>query len=131
MAFVPREAISGAAIAALGCDEILMRPDALIGDAGPIIQGEDSLFRHAPEKIRDYLVQRMRALPGKGRPPAVAESMANLECEVSRYATARAARRRSCLTRNWPTLHQTNGKRGAGRRVGRGEISHGSRPSRG
>lgn len=83
VAFVPREAISGAAIAALGCDEILMRPDALIGDAGPIIQGEDSLFRHAPEKIRDYLVQRMRALAeAKGRPPAVAESMADLECEV-------------------------------------------------
>ena len=83
VAYVPREAISGAAIAALGCDEILMRPDALIGDAGPIIQGEDSLFRHAPEKIRDYLVQRMRALAeAKGRPPAVAESMANLECEV-------------------------------------------------
>ena len=83
VAFVPREAISGAAIAALGCDEILMRPDALIGDAGPIIEGEDSLFRHAPEKIRDYLVQRMRTLAeAKGRPPAIAESMANLECEV-------------------------------------------------
>ncbi|MEO8495318.1 MAG: hypothetical protein ABI614_09620, partial [Planctomycetota bacterium] len=42
VAFVPREALSGAAIAALGCNEIVMAPEAHLGDAGPIFQGEDA-----------------------------------------------------------------------------------------
>ncbi|NQU19836.1 MAG: peptidase [Candidatus Nealsonbacteria bacterium] len=83
VAFVPEEAISGAAISALGCDEILMHPGALIGDAGAIYQGEDSLFRHAPQKIRDYLLEHLEGLAkAKGRPVGLIESMAHLELEV-------------------------------------------------
>ena len=37
VAYIPANAISGAAIVSLGCDEILMAPHARIGDAGPII----------------------------------------------------------------------------------------------
>ena len=48
VAYVPREAISGAAIVSLGCDEILMAPHARIGDAGAIVMDEDSFFRFAP-----------------------------------------------------------------------------------
>jgi membrane-bound serine protease (ClpP class) len=36
VAFVPREAMSGAAIVALGCDEIIVAPTAQFGDAGMI-----------------------------------------------------------------------------------------------
>ncbi|MBN2023208.1 MAG: hypothetical protein JW809_10505 [Pirellulales bacterium] len=50
VAYVPREALSGAAIVALGCDEIVMAPEAALGDAGPIYQAEGFQFRHAPEK---------------------------------------------------------------------------------
>ncbi|MCA9156199.1 MAG: hypothetical protein KDA38_15510, partial [Planctomycetales bacterium] len=41
VAYIPDEAISGAAIVALACDEIVMAPRARLGDAGPIVAGED------------------------------------------------------------------------------------------
>jgi len=76
VAFIPREAISGAAFIALGCDEIVMAPDARIGDAGAIFLGEDAAFRYAPAKIRSYLVGVIRGLcEAKGRPPAIGEAM--------------------------------------------------------
>ena len=39
VAFVPREALSGAALFALACDEIVLAPDARFGDAGPDLPG--------------------------------------------------------------------------------------------
>jgi membrane-bound serine protease (ClpP class) len=85
VAFVPRQAISGAAIVALGCDEIIMAPDSLIGDAGAIFQGEDALFRYAPEKIRTDLARRIRDLAtAKGRPPGLAEAMVDMDLVVYR-----------------------------------------------
>ncbi len=83
VAFVPRQALSGAAIVALGCDEIIMNPDAVLGDAGPIIMGEDSMFRHAPEKLRSDLARRIRDLAeAKNRPPVLAEAMVDMELVV-------------------------------------------------
>lgn len=83
VAYVPREALSGGAIVALGCDKLLMGANARLGDAGPITQGEDSLYRHAPEKIRTDLVRRMRDLAlAKRRPPALAEAMVDLNAIV-------------------------------------------------
>ncbi len=85
VAYVPREALSGAAIMALGCDEIVMSPRALLGDAGPIFMGEDFLFRHAPEKVRSDLARRVRDLAeAKGRPPALAEAMVDMDLVVHR-----------------------------------------------
>jgi membrane-bound serine protease (ClpP class) len=84
-AYVPKQALSGAAIMALGCDDIIMSPTALIGDAGPIFQDENSQFRFAPEKIISDLAQRVRALAaGKGRPPALAEAMVDKNLQVFR-----------------------------------------------
>jgi membrane-bound serine protease (ClpP class) len=80
VAYVPREALSGAAIVALGADEIVMAPRARLGDAGPIFLGEDFLFRHAPEKIRSHLARQVRDLAeARGRPPALAEAMVNMD----------------------------------------------------
>jgi len=85
VAYVPREALSGAAIMALGCDEIVMHPNAVLGDAGPIFLGEDFLFRHAPEKIRSDLARKVRDLAeAKGRPPALAEAMVDMDLVVYR-----------------------------------------------
>jgi membrane-bound serine protease (ClpP class) len=85
VAFIPREALSGAAIVALACDEIVMDPDARFGDAGPIFQGKDALFRHAPEKIRSDLARRVRDLATDGgRPPALAEAMVDMDLVVYR-----------------------------------------------
>lgn len=83
VAYIPQQALSGAAFAALGCDEIYMRPTTTLGDAGPIIMGEDSLFRHAPEKIVSDLALQLRELAAaKGRPTALAEAMVNRHLEV-------------------------------------------------
>lgn len=83
VAFIPREAISGAAFVALGCDEILMAPKARLGDAGPIFLDPDFQFRHAPEKFRSYVVQRIRTLAeAKNRPAALAEAMVDMDLVV-------------------------------------------------
>lgn len=85
IAFVPDEAISGGAIIALGCDEIWASEFGQIGDAGPIMFGADGQFRHAPEKIRSYLVQQVRQLAvAKNRPPALAEAMVDMNTTVFR-----------------------------------------------
>lgn len=83
VAFVPREALSGAAIASLGCDEIVMAPSAVLGDAGPIFQGEDGLFQHAPQKIRSDIAAKIRELAKSGgRSPALAEAMVDMNLVV-------------------------------------------------
>ena len=85
VAFVPEQALSGAAIAALGCDEIVMAPTAHLGDAGAIIEGEDSQFRYAQEKIRSVLALKVRDLAEQtGRPPALAEAMVDMDLVVYR-----------------------------------------------
>lgn len=84
VAYVPREALSGAAIISLGCDEIVLHPDAHFGDAGPI-SFDASLwsYRHADEKIRSHLARNVRDLAeSKGRPPSIAEAMVDKDLEV-------------------------------------------------
>jgi membrane-bound serine protease (ClpP class) len=83
VAYVPKQALSGAAIVSLGCDDIVMAPTALIGDAGPIFQDENFLFKYAPEKILSDLAQRVRGLAAtKGRAPALAEAMVDKSLQV-------------------------------------------------
>ncbi len=83
VAWVPREALSGAAIVSLGCDDIYMLPTAVFGDAGPIFLDPDFAFRHAPEKYRSDLARKVRDLAeAKGRPPALAEAMVDLNLVV-------------------------------------------------
>ncbi|MEA1950245.1 MAG: NfeD family protein [Planctomycetota bacterium] len=85
IAFIPEQAISGAAFVALGCDEILMAPNASLGDAGPIFMDEGFQFRHAPEKIRSNLAERIRTLADEtGRPAALAEAMVDMNLTVFR-----------------------------------------------
>ena len=85
VAYVPHMALSGAAIVALGCDEIVMGPHASLGDAGAIYQGQDSLFRYVPEKLISPYAQWMRDLAAsKGRPPALAEAMVDKKLVVYR-----------------------------------------------
>jgi membrane-bound serine protease (ClpP class) len=82
VAWIPREAISGAAIIALGCDEIYMHPEARIGDAAPI-EARDGAFERAPEKVLSYTRNLLRTLAEKkGRPAAIAEAMADKDLEV-------------------------------------------------
>jgi membrane-bound serine protease (ClpP class) len=87
VAYVPvktyKGAYSGAAIIALGCDEIYMHPDAQIGDAGPIEMHEGGQFEHAPQKVLSPLRDKLRQLAEKKhRPPAIAEAMADKDLIV-------------------------------------------------
>jgi len=83
VAFVPREALSGAAVVALGCDRIYLHPDAALGDVGVMTVGRDSLFRYAEEKIRTHVATQLRDLAeAGGRPPALAEAMVNMDLIV-------------------------------------------------
>ena len=86
VAYVPQQALSGAAIAALGCNEIVLRPQAVFGDAGPIVMDYMEFgFRHAPEKVQTDLARRVRDLAAKGdRPPALAEAMVDKDLIVHR-----------------------------------------------
>ena len=83
VAYIPHRALSGASIVALGCDEILMAPEAQLGDCGEIFLDENFMFRYAPEKFRTHLVQELRGLARyHGRPAALAEAMADMDLVV-------------------------------------------------
>jgi membrane-bound serine protease (ClpP class) len=100
VAYVPREAISGAAIIALGCDEIYLHPQGKIGDAGPILAGADGVIHRAPEKIVSYLRGHLKELAElKGRPPALLMSMGDRELTVYR-ATHRDSGRVAYLSQD-------------------------------
>jgi len=93
IAYVPKQALSGAAMVALGCDEIYLHPEGLFGDAGPIEIGEGQQFQHAPEKILSPLREMQRALAEKkDRPAALAIAMADskvLVYQVTHHQTGR------------------------------------------
>lgn len=91
VAYIPREALSGAALVSLGCDEIVLRPSARIGDVGLIIIDEmRGIVHHAPEKLRSPLVTEIRGLADDHhRPAALAESMVDMDAEVFRYSNQR------------------------------------------
>ncbi len=83
VAWVPKMALSGAAIISLGCDDIFMHPTAQIGDAGPIEIRPGQPVERAPEKILSPLRATMKTLAErKGRPVAVAEAMVDRQLKV-------------------------------------------------
>ncbi|MCX7393328.1 MAG: hypothetical protein NTW75_04300 [Planctomycetales bacterium] len=83
IAYIPKKAISGAAIIALGCDAIFLHPDAQIGDAGPIELRPGQPFERAPEKILSPLRASLAELAErKHRPVAICEAMADRMLKV-------------------------------------------------
>ncbi len=93
VAFIEKDAISGAALISLACDKIIMYPDARIGDAGEIVMGEDGAFRYTEAKSRSVLAQKVRdTAAATGRPIALAEKMTDKDMVV------------------FPATHKTDGK---------------------
>lgn len=83
VAYIPEKALSGAALASLGCDEIIMGENSRIGDAGVIFLDEDFFFKYAPEKLRSDVVRRARDLAeSKGRSPDLVEAMIDKDAVV-------------------------------------------------
>jgi membrane-bound serine protease (ClpP class) len=115
VAYVPKEALSGAAIVALGCDEIYLAPDAQIGDAGPIEVREGQAFERAPEKILGPLRISMKSLAErKRRPPALAMAMADKDLLIYQV-TNRDTGQVWFMTEN--EIHESGGKWIQGRQV--------------
>ena len=83
VAFIEKDAISGAALLSLACDRIIMLPTARIGDAGEIVMGEDGRFRYTEAKSRSVLAQKVRdTAEARGRPVALAEKMVDKDLVV-------------------------------------------------
>ena len=103
VAYVPTEALSAAALTALACDEIVVGPNARIGDAGVIeFDFVGQAFRYAPEKFRTDLVAFVRDLAkSKGRAPALAEAMVNMDVEIFRYQHEQTGEVRLLTTEEW------------------------------
>ena len=98
VAYIPRDAVSGGALIALGCDEIYLHAFGKIGDAGPIMQTFDGQVHRAPEKIVSYLREVVRELAElKDRPAAVLMAMVDRDLEVFE-ATHRQTGRRTYLS---------------------------------
>jgi membrane-bound serine protease (ClpP class) len=84
VAFVPREAISGAALLSFGADEIYAAPEMRFGDIGPIhFDPTEFAFRLVPAKLQSVLVREARDLAAaKGYPPDLAEAMVDKDVLV-------------------------------------------------
>jgi len=109
VAYIEREAISGAAILALATDRIVMLPRARIGDAGMIVMGEDSAFRYAPEKARSLLAQQLRDLADKhGRPRALVEAMVDKDLIVTRATRTEDGEVRYLSNRDWDSFDEAD-----------------------
>ncbi|QEG39518.1 NfeD family protein [Roseimaritima ulvae] len=105
VAYIEHEAISGAALTALAADKIVLSPTARFGDAGLIVEGDDSAFRYADAKARSALVAQVRTIAETaGRPPALAEAMVDKDSVVFE-ATHREDDRRAYFTEDeWKSL---------------------------
>ncbi|HUS45145.1 MAG TPA: NfeD family protein [Phycisphaerae bacterium] len=79
VAFVDAKAYSAAALTALSCQEIIMTPEASIGDCAPILigpQGVATVEGTEREKMESVLRERMESLAEKhGYPPALTRAM--------------------------------------------------------
>jgi len=83
VAYIEKDAISGAALVSLATDTILMHPDARMGDAGEIVMGPDGAFRYTEAKSRSVLAQKVRDVAAAtGRPLALAEKMTDKDMVV-------------------------------------------------
>lgn len=89
VALIPKEAISGGALLALGCDEILIAPDAKLGNIGEIAFDPEAMaFRLIRPKIESLLANDVRALAkAKGRSPDLAEAFVDKDITVYQKTT--------------------------------------------
>lgn len=105
VAFIERDAISGAALLSLACDKIIMLPAARIGDAGEIVMGADGAFRYTEAKSRSVLAQKARdTARATGRPVALAEKMVDKDMVVFQATHKTNGETRYISDKEWDTL---------------------------
>jgi len=82
VAYVPKEAISGAALTALSCQQMVVGPHALVGDVQPILQTTEGVTP-AGEKIETVLRGKFRSLAERNNyPVALSEAMVSEALEI-------------------------------------------------
>ena len=105
VAFIEKDAISGAALLSLACDRIIMLPDARIGDAGEIVMGADGKFRYTEAKSRSVLAQKVRdTAEARGRPLALAEKMVDKDMVVFEATHTTSGKKDYLSNKDWDSL---------------------------
>ena len=109
VAFIERDAISGAALVALAADRIIMLPGARIGDAGEIVMGQDGAFRYTEAKSRSVLAQKARdTARSTGRTVALAEKMVDKDMVVFRATHRTDGTVRYFSDKEWKSMEDTD-----------------------
>lgn len=123
VAYIPKQALSGAAMIALGCDDIVMHPGAQIGDSAPIEVKANGPFERAPEKVLSIVRTIMKTLAEKkSRPPAITIAMADKDHAVYKV-TNKDSGEENFMSED--DIHAANGEWIKGQRVdesGRGNL---------
>ena len=102
VAFIEKEAFSGAALLSLACDKIIMLPGAQMGDAGEIVMGPDGAFRYTEAKSRSALAQKVRdTARANGRPVALAEKMVDKDMIVFEATNKQSGEVRYFSDKEW------------------------------
>lgn len=105
VAFIEKDAISGAALLSLACDKIILLPNARIGDAGEIVMGADGAFRYTEAKSRSVLAQKARdTARATGRPVALAEKLVDKDMVVFQATHKTTGETRYISDKEWKTL---------------------------
>ncbi len=105
VAFIEKEAFSGAALLSLACDKIIMLPGAQMGDAGEIVLGPDGAFRYTEAKSRSALAQKVRETArATGRPIALAEKMVDKDMVVFEATSKQSGEVRFFSDKEWESL---------------------------
>lgn len=109
VAFIEKDAISGAALLSLACDKIIMLPGARIGDAGEIVMGKDGAYRYTNAKSRSVLAQKVRdTAEATGRPLALAEKLVDKDLIVFEATNKQDGSRRFFSEKEWKTLQDVD-----------------------
>ncbi len=88
VAFIAHKAISAGALIAVSCNDIVMAPEAELGDCEPILPSSEGGYKTAGEKIQTVLRTKFRKFAEKnGYPVLLAEAMVTSEIEVYRIKT--------------------------------------------
>lgn len=88
VAFISHKAISAGALIAISCNDIIMAPEAELGDCEPIVPTPEGGYKTAGEKIQTVLRAKFRKFAEKnGYPVLLAEAMVTNEIEVYRIET--------------------------------------------
>ncbi|TWU56709.1 hypothetical protein Poly51_26260 [Rubripirellula tenax] len=124
VAMIQRDAISGAALFALACDKIIMKPGARMGDAGVIVLGMSGEFRYAEAKSRSMVAQKARdTAAATGRPPVLAEKMTDKDMIVFTATNKESGEERFFSDKEWEAFEEAeNWDRGKPIREGGKEM---------